>query len=91
MTTIKVSKIYDALVEFCVQQSNGRVGIERINAVVADGLRMIMKCPSPRFYSEKVLSYTVIIDGKKWTNCSITICMTILLSALKVYGSVHSL
>ncbi|MBO6229106.1 MAG: hypothetical protein J6O50_00935 [Ruminiclostridium sp.] len=65
MTTIKVSKIYDALVEFCVQQSNGRVGIERINAVVADGLRMIMKCPSPRFYSEKVLSYTVIIDGKK--------------------------
>ena len=68
MKAMKVEKIYDALVEFCVKQSNGKVGIERINAVVEDAIDTINECPNPRLSSETIMSYDVFVGGKKEDN-----------------------
>ncbi|MBR1831012.1 MAG: hypothetical protein IJ784_01095 [Ruminiclostridium sp.] len=56
--------VYDALVEFCVQQSNGAVPIEKINEVVCSAFSVFSKFPRKHMASREIMNYAILDEGR---------------------------
>ena len=56
--------VYDALVEFCVQQSNGAVPIEKINEVVGSAFSVFSKYPRKHLVARELMNYTILDEGR---------------------------
>ena len=64
MRRINAVKVYDALVEFCVHQTNGLVPIEKINEVVGSAFSVFSKFPRKHLVTREIMNYTILDEGR---------------------------